>query len=48
MPSAKKVIIIDGYKAKIYTIKERENEKILINMFNQMKIEEPEKKGKGR
>ena len=28
--------------------KERENEKILINMFNQMKIEEPEKKGKGR
>ena len=41
-------IIIDGYKAKLYTIKERENEKILINMFNQMKIEEPEKKGKGR
>ena len=36
-------IIIDGYKAKLYTIKERENEKILINMFNQMKIEEPEK-----
>ena len=30
-------IIIDGYKAKLYTIKERENEKILINMFNQMK-----------
>lgn len=41
-------IIIDGYKAKLYTIKERENEKILINMFNQMKMEEPEKKGKGR
>ena len=41
-------IIIDGYKAKLYTIKEREKEKILINMFNQMKIEEPEKKGKGR
>ena len=41
-------IIIDVYKAKLYTIKERENEKILINMFNQMKIEEPEKKGKGR
>ena len=41
-------IIIDGYKAKLYAIKERENEKILINMFNQMKIEEPEKKGKGR
>ena len=34
---------------KLYTIKERENEKILINMFNQMRIEEqPEKKGKGR
>ncbi len=41
-------IIIDGYKAKLYTIKERENEKILISMFNQMKMEEPEKKGKGR
>ncbi len=42
-------IIIDGYKAKLYAIKERENEKILINMFNQMKMEEePEKKGKGR
>ena len=41
-------IIIDGYKAKLYTIKERENEKILINIFNQMKIEEPEKKGKVR
>ena len=41
-------IIIDGYKAKLYAIKERENEKILISMFNQMKMEEPEKKGKGR
>ena len=41
-------IIIDGYKVKLYTIKERENEKILINMFSQMKMEEPEKKGKGR
>ena len=42
-------IIIDGYKAKLYAINERRNEKILINMFNQMKMEEqPEKKGKGR
>ena len=41
-------IIIDSYKVKLYTIKERENEKILINMFSQMKMEEPEKKGKGR
>ena len=41
-------IIIAGYKAKLYAIKERENEKILISMFNQMKMEEPEKKGKGR
>ena len=41
-------IIKDNNKDKLYTIKERENEKILINMFNQMKIEEPEKKGKGR
>ena len=39
----------DGYKAKLYAINERRNEKILINMFNQMRVEEePEKKGKGR
>lgn len=42
-------IIIDGYKAKLYAINERRNEKILISMFNQMRVEEePEKKGKGR
>ena len=40
-------IIIDGYKAKLYAINERRNEKILNNIFNQMKMEEPEKKGKG-
>lgn len=41
-------IIIDGYKAKLYTIKERNNEKVLINMFNQLRNEETQKKGKGR
>lgn len=41
-------IIIDGYKAKLYAIRERRNERILINMFNNLRNEEPEKKGKGR
>lgn len=41
-------IIIDGYKAKLYAIRERHNERILINMFNNLRNEEPEKKGKGR
>lgn len=41
-------IIIEGYRAKLYVIKERENEKILLNMFNNSLAEEPSKKGKGR
>lgn len=41
-------IIIEGYRAKLYVIKERENEKLLLNMFNNMLAEEPSKKGKGR
>ena len=41
-------IIIEGYRAKLYVIKERENEKLLLNMFNNSLAEEPSKKGKGR
>lgn len=41
-------IIIEGYRAKLYVIKERENEKILLNMFNNSLAEESSKKGKGR
>lgn len=41
-------IIIEGYRAKLYVIKERANEKLLLNMFNNMLAEEPSKKGKGR
>ena len=41
-------IIIEGYRAKLYVIKERENEKLLLNMFNNVLAEEPSKKGKGR
>lgn len=41
-------IIVEGYRAKLYVIKERENEKLLLNMFNNSLAEEPSKKGKGR
>lgn len=41
-------IIIEGYRAKLYVIKERENEKLLLNMFNNSLAEDPSKKGKGR
>lgn len=41
-------IIIEGYRAKLYVIKERENERLLLNMFNNSLAEEPSKKGKGR
>lgn len=42
-------IIIDGYRAKLYTIKERNHEKILLSMFNHNTMtDEKEKKGKGR
>ena len=41
-------IIIERYRAKLYVIKERENEKLLLNMFNNSLAEEPSKKGKGR
>lgn len=41
-------IIIEGYRAKLYVIKERENEKLLLNVFNNSLAEEPSKKGKGR
>lgn len=42
-------IIIDGYRAKLYTIKERNHEKILLNMFNHNVItDDKEKKGKSR
>lgn len=41
-------IIIEGYRAKLYVIKERKNEKLLLNMFNNSLAEEPSKKGKGR
>lgn len=41
-------IIIEGYRAKLYVIKERENEKLLLNMFNNSLAEESSKKGKGR
>ena len=41
-------IIIEGYRAKLYVIKERENDKLLLNMFNNSLAEEPSKKGKGR
>ena len=42
-------IIIDGYRTKLYTIKERNHEKILLNMFNHNVItDDKEKKGKSR
>lgn len=42
-------IIIEGYKAKLYVIKEREQTKMLYSMFSKIGVNEvPEKKGKGR
>ena len=40
-------IITDGYRAKLGIISERNNQKILANIFNQS-YDEMTKKGKGR
>ena len=49
MLSLKKIqIIIDGYRAKLYQIREKKQKEIFMDMLSRANMESSEKKGRGR
>lgn len=41
-------IIVEGYRMKLYSIKERNQNRLLFNLFNERMMNDNTKKGKGR
>ena len=41
-------IIVEGYRMKLYSIKERNQNRLLFNLFNERMMSDNTKKGKGR